>query len=76
MLSKMFSRRHTEIEFLFFQKTGFDIVCKLSPMAIICMKCMILFSGKYKKNIISFFSAEFVTRMVLVNVTVIHEFSS
>ena len=28
--------------FLFFQKTGFDISCKLSPMETICMKCQIL----------------------------------
>ena len=31
--------------FLFFQKTGFDISCKLSPLETICMKCQILFSG-------------------------------
>ena len=38
--------------FLFsFQKTGFDISCKLSPMETICMKCQILFSVKIKKNI-------------------------
>ena len=34
----------------FFQKTGFDIPCKLS-MEAICMKCQNLFSGKSKKNI-------------------------
>ena len=27
----------------FFQKTAFDISCKLSPMETICMKCQILF---------------------------------
>ena len=32
MLDKKFSRRHTEIFFLFSQKTGFDISCKLSPL--------------------------------------------
>ena len=31
------------IIFLFSQKTGFDISCKLSPMETICMKCQILF---------------------------------
>ena len=30
----------------FFQKMGFDISCKLSPLETICMKCQILFSGK------------------------------
>ena len=33
-------------EFLFFQKTDFDISCKLFPVETICMKCQILFSGK------------------------------
>ena len=28
----------------FFQKTGFDILCKLSLLKTICMKCEILFS--------------------------------
>ena len=32
--------------FLFFQKTGFDISCKLSPLETICMKCQNLFSRK------------------------------
>ena len=35
----------------FSQKTGFDISCKLSPKETICMKCLILFSGKNMKNI-------------------------
>ena len=34
--------------FFFFQKTDFDI---LSPVDTIFMKCLILFSGKNKKNI-------------------------
>ena len=37
------------IFFLFCQKTGFYISCKLSPMETICIKCLILFSGKNKK---------------------------
>ena len=41
----------------FSQKTGFDIVSKLSPLETICMKCQILFSGKNQKNI-SMLSAE------------------
>ena len=36
---------------IFFQKTRFDISCKLSPMETICMKCQITFSGKNKKSI-------------------------
>ena len=34
------------IVFLFFQKTGFDISCKVSPLETICMKCQNLFSGE------------------------------
>ena len=38
------------IFFLFSQKVGFDISCKLSPLETTCMKCQILFSGeKYFK---------------------------
>ena len=48
----IFSRRQIDDIFLiFFQKTGFDISCKLSPKETICMKCHILFSEKNKKNI-------------------------
>ena len=36
----------------FSQKTGFDILCKLSPMETICIKCKILLSGKEKKNLL------------------------
>ena len=31
-------------------KTGFDILCKLSPIETICMKCQILFYEKKKKK--------------------------
>ena len=57
---KKFSRQHSEIFFLvfFFQKIGFDILCKLSPMATICMKCPILFSGKNKKNFVNLLPAD------------------
>ena len=48
------------------QKTGFDILCKLSPMESICMKCQILFSGKNKKNITKLSSAELAKRVVKV----------
>ena len=34
------------IYFLFSQKTGFDIACKLSLMEAICMKYQNLFSGE------------------------------
>ena len=47
MLGKNFSKQHIEI---FSQETGFDISCKLSPVETICMKCQILFPGKYKKK--------------------------
>ena len=36
---------------IFSQKTGFDSLCKLSPieMETICLNCQLLFSGKNKK---------------------------
>ena len=52
-ISKLFS--------YFFQKTGFDISCKLYPMVTICI-CEIEFSSKKKKknkNITSLSSAEY-----------------
>ena len=52
----------------FSQKTGFDISCKLPPLEAICMKSLILFSGKSKKNVISLSSAELVQRVVKVKV--------
>ena len=62
-MGKTYSRKHFEIFFLFFfQKTGFDISCKLSPVETICMKCQILFSRKIKKkkkNVINLSPAEF-----------------
>ena len=67
-LGKTFSRRHSEIFFLFFlKKIGFDISCKLSPKETICMTCQSLFSGKDKKNIINLSSAESAQRVVKVN---------
>ena len=50
----------------FYQKTGFDISCKLSPMETICMKCTIPISGKNKKNIIKLLSAELAQRVAQV----------
>ena len=44
--------------FYFPQKTGFDISSKLSPMETICLKCLILFSGKNKKMITNLSCAE------------------
>ena len=50
----------------FSQKTGFYISCKLSPVETICMKCLIQFSGKSKKNI-NLLPVEFAQRVVKVN---------
>ena len=50
----------------FYQKTGFDISCKLSPVETICMKCQSLFSEKDKKNVINLSSAESAQRVVKV----------
>ena len=55
------------ILFLFSQKTGFDISCKLSPLETICMKCQILFSGKNKNNMLS---ADFLPRMLSIKVEI------
>ena len=51
-----------------YQKTGFDISCRLSPNTkeIIPMKCQTLFSGKNKK-IISKFMLKFLPSMLNVN---------
>ena len=35
--------------YIFFQKTEFDIPCKLSPVETICMKCQILLAGENRK---------------------------
>ena len=51
--------------YLFFPpRIRFGISCKLSPIKVICMKYQILFSGKNKKTITSFSSAEFAPRLV------------
>ena len=39
---------------------------QIAPLESICMKWQILFSGKIRKNIINFSSAEFVQRVVKV----------
>ena len=45
------NRRHFEIYFSdLFQKTGFDISCKLSPKETVCMKCQTLFPEQKKKT--------------------------
>ena len=67
MLGKYYSRCHSEILFLFFsQKIGSDISYKLSPKETICMKCLILFPGKSKKNILNLLSAEIARNMLSV----------
>ena len=48
----------------FFPENRIDISCKLSPVETICLKCLILFSGKNKKNIINLSSAEIAQRVV------------
>ena len=55
-LVKIFSNRHIEIFPYCSKKTGYVISCK----------CLILFSWKNKKNIISLSSAEFAQRVVKV----------
>ena len=50
----------------FFSEKGSDILCKSSLKETICMKCLILFSGKTKKNI-SLSSVEFTHSMLNVN---------
>ena len=70
MLGRNFSRQYYEIFFLFlffFQKTGFDISCKLSPLETICMKYQSLFSRKNMKNIFTLSSAEIAQKVVKVN---------
>ena len=52
MLGKKFHQiTLSNIHFYFIQKIGFDVSCKLSLKATICMKCLILLSGKKKKKI-------------------------
>ena len=46
----------------FSQKIGFDILCKLSPMETVCVKCQNLFSRQNKKNITNLSSAELAKR--------------
>ena len=53
--------------FYFYQETGLDISCKLSPLVTICIKCQILFTGKNKKNI-NLSSTELAHRMVKVKI--------
>ena len=53
----------------FFQKTGFDLTCKLSPLETICMQAQILFSGE---NSVKLSSADFVQREMTVKNTNLH----
>ena len=48
---RKFSRQQIDYMFFlnFFQKTEFDISCKLAPAETICVKCQILFSDTNKK---------------------------
>ena len=49
-----------------YQKTGFDISCKLSPPETICLKCLTCFLRKNKKSIINLSSAEVAHRVVKI----------
>ena len=60
ILDKIFSR-HFEIYFLFFIENRFRYF-----MQIVDTKCLILFSGKNKKNIFNLSSTEFAHKMVNV----------
>ena len=65
-LSKIFSRRHFEIFFLFFPENSFRYFMQIVSKETICMKCQNLFSGKSKKNITNLSSAELAKRVVKV----------
>ena len=69
-LGKNFSRRHFKIFHYFFQKTGFDISCKLFGDNL--HEISKLFSGKNRKNI-DLSSAELVQRVVTVKLSVLLE---
>ena len=50
----------------FSKKNRSYILCKLSPMQTICMKCQSLIYGKNKKNMINLLSAEYAQSVVKV----------
>ena len=49
-LKKKINRRHLKYFSDLFQKTGFDISCKLFLKETLCLKCQTLFSEKKKKK--------------------------
>ena len=53
---------------MFFPETDFDILCKLSPKGDNLHKISEPVSGKNKEKIINLPSAEFVQRVVKVNI--------
>ena len=60
---------HSEMFFLiFYQKTGIDISCNLSPKESICMNCQNLFSRKNQKSMVSLSPAELTQSVVKVEV--------
>ena len=69
MLGEIFADDILKYFLFFFQKTRFDISCKLSP--VVCMKyawnVKSCFLGKKKKINIDLASAEFVQRVVMIN---------
>ena len=60
------------IFFLFFQKIGFVISCKLSSKETICMKCQSLFYGTNKKNISKFCLQKFLPSVLCIKVDMVH----
>ena len=64
-LGKIFSRQHIEIFFLIFTEIRIRQFMQIVSKETICMNCLILFSGKNKKNI-NLLPAELAQREVKV----------
>ena len=56
--------------FFFSRKTEFDMSCKLSPFETVCMKRLILFFGKNKKNISKCRLLKILPRVLNLRVTI------
>ena len=66
-LGKIFQQMtFCNIYFFVSQETGFDISYSLSSVETSCMKCLILFPGKNKKNIISVSPVKFAQRVIKI----------
>ena len=66
MLGEIFSRRYSEFFFLFSQKLGFSISCKLSPMTQSAWNVKGYILWKIRKTIINLSSAESAQKVVKV----------